>query len=93
MKIQYMPASDELILIIHPMRGDPSEEVGHFKLWWDEKGDICALAITDYTEELQEFRKEFRITQLSNIWKGIAISEEDIRKAREDLQETLEEKW
>ncbi len=93
MKMQYVPANDELILINHPVAWNPSKEVDHFKLWWDDEGNIYALAITDYTEEMEEFRGNSSITQLGNIWRGISITEEDIRKAREDLLETLEEKW
>ncbi|KYK30799.1 MAG: hypothetical protein AYK19_17680 [Theionarchaea archaeon DG-70-1] len=93
MKIQYKPSSDELFFINRPVIGSPNKEVGHFKLWWDDEGTICALAITDYTGESEEFRKNLHIVQLGGIWKGTTISDEDIRETRKELLKILEEKW
>jgi hypothetical protein len=93
MKIKYDPSNDELVFINHPVMGRPSKKVGHFKLWWDDEGTICALAITDYTKELEEFRKNLNIIQLGGIWKGIVVTEKNIQEAREELLGALEEKW
>lgn len=93
MKVQYISSTDELVLIIHPIVRNPNKEVGHFKLWWDEEGNICALAIVDYTEVLQEFRKSSRIIQLGGLWKGVTITEDDIAEVRQELLKTIEEKW
>jgi len=77
MKIQYKPSSDELFFINRPVI----------------EGTICALAITDYTGESEEFRKNLHIVQLGGIWKGTTISDEDIRETRKELLKILEEKW
>lgn len=93
MKAQYIPLKDELILKIHPIKGRANKKSGPFKLWWDEEGNIRAIAITKYTEELEEFRKNLNIIQLDGIWKTVKITDEDIRKARGELLRRLEEKW
>jgi len=93
MKAIYIPSRDELILKIHPIKGKPSKKLNHFKLWWDDEGNICALSITKYTEELAEFRKNLNVIQLGGIWKGVKITDEDIREVRETLLRRFEEKW
>jgi hypothetical protein len=93
MKIQYTPSSDELTLINRPVGGDPNKEVGNFKLWWDNDGTICAVSITNYTEELEEFRKDLHTIRLGGIWKGVTITDKDIQDARKELLNTLEERW
>lgn len=93
MKIQYMPSEDTLVFVNRPVTGNPNKEVGHFKLWWDDEGTICALTITGYTEVVEEFRKNLHVIQLGGIWKGIKITDEDITKTREELLKIAEEKW
>jgi len=92
MKITYVPFKDELILVISPVKREPNKKVGPFKLWWDDEGNICAIAITNYVEELEEFRKNLNVISLGGIWKGIKITEKDIKEAREELLRRLEEK-
>jgi hypothetical protein len=58
MKMHYNPANEELVLITHPVIGTPSKKVDHFKFWYDDEGNIYALAITNYSEELKEFLKK-----------------------------------
>jgi hypothetical protein len=93
MRMQYIPAKDELILKIRSIKGGPNKKLNHFKLWWDEEGNISAIGITNYLEELKEFRKNLNVTQLGGIWKGLKITEEDIRKIRGELLTRLEEKF
>jgi hypothetical protein len=93
MKVQYIPSKDELILKIHPIRGKANKKSGPFELWWDDEGNIRAIAITKYTEELEEFRKNLNVIQLAGIWKGVKVTNEDIREAREELLKKVEEKW
>jgi hypothetical protein len=93
MKLVYIPSKDELVLIIHPIKGKANKKVGPFNLWWDDEGNIRAIAITNYTKELNEFRKSLNLIQLGGIWKGVKITEEDIREAREALLEKVAEKW
>jgi len=67
MKIEYDPSKDELILKIHPANEKPNKKSGPFKLWWDDEGNICALAIEKYREESEEFRKNLpRLKRLRN---------------------------
>jgi hypothetical protein len=59
MKLTYIPSKDELILKIYPpVKKEPNKKSGPFKLWWDDEGNICAIAITNYVEELEEFRSK-----------------------------------
>lgn len=91
MKLIYTPSKDELLLKIHPVKGKPNKESGPLKIWWDE-GNICAIAITKYTEELEEFSRNLNVVQLGSIWKGIKITDADISEAREELLRKIEEK-
>ncbi len=93
MKVTYVPSKDELILTIRPVKGKPNKKAGRLKVWWDKEGEIRALAITGYSEELEAFQKSRGLIKLGGIWKGIRITEDDIREAREALLKELEEKW
>lgn len=93
MKMQYIPSKDELILKIRPVKGRPNKKLQHFKLWWDDEGNISAIGITNYLKELKEFRKNLNVIQLGGIWKGVKITEEDIKKIREELLTKLEEEF
>jgi hypothetical protein len=57
MKLTYIPSKDELILIIHPIKGKANKKAGPFNLSWDDEGNIRAFSVTNYTKELNEFRK------------------------------------
>jgi len=46
-----------------------------------------------FMEELEEFKKNLNTIRLGGIWKGIKITEEDIKEIRRDLLKKLEEKW
>lgn len=93
MKITYLPSKDELILTVRPVKGRPNKKAGPLKLWWDKEGEIRALAIAGYSEELEKLRKSRGIIKLGGIWKGLRITEDDIREAREALLREIEEKW
>ena len=93
MKLVYNPSKDELLLKINPLKGKPNKESGPLKIWWDHEGNICAVAIAKYTEELEEFNKCLNVVQLSGIWRGIKITDSDISKVREELLRKIEEKW
>ncbi len=92
MKEVYTAATDELVLQIYPVKGRANKKAGPLKLWWDDEGNICAIAITKYSEELEEFRKKRNTVQLGGIWKGVSITDEHIRETREELLEKLGEK-
>ena len=91
--ISYNPSKDELILKFRPLKGKPTKELGRFKLWWDAEGNFCGIEIMPFMEELEDFNKNINTVRLGNIWKGIKITEEDIKKVRMDLFKKLEEKW
>ncbi len=93
MKAQYIPSRDELILKIYPIKGKANKKIGPFELWWDNEGNIRAIAITKYTEELKEFKKNLNVIQLSGIWKGVKVTDEDIKEVRKELLRKIEEKW
>ena len=87
--ISYLPSKDELLLKLRSTKGKTARKYGRFKLWWDEDGDVCALNIIQFMDELEEFNT----IQLGGIWKGIRISSEDIKEARQELLKKLEEEW
>lgn len=91
--ISYIPSKDELVLKFRSLKGKPRAEVGRFKLWWDDEGNIYGVDIMPFMEELEEFKKNFNTVQLDGIWKGIKITDEDIKETRENLLKKLEEKW
>lgn len=91
--ISYIPSKDEMLLKFRRTKGRPTKELGRFKLWWDDKGNICAIDITPFMEELKEFEKNLNTVKLGGIWKGMRITDEDIREAREELLQELEGRW
>lgn len=91
--LSYFPSKDELLLKLRSVKGKPTKKFGRFELWWDDEGNICALDIKPFMEELEEFRKNLNTIQLGGIWKGVRIADEDIKEARQDLLKKLEEKW
>ncbi len=93
MKVCYLPFQDESILQIHPVVGQSKKKFNNFELWWDEEGNICAIVVKKYNEELREFEKNLRVIQLNGIWKGIHVTDKDINEVREVLLKRLEEKW
>lgn len=93
MKARYIPFKDEIILEIQPVKRKVNKKIGLLKLWWNAEGDICAIAIEKFTEELEEFRKNLNVIRLGGIWKEIKITEEDIEKTREELLRKIEERW
>lgn len=93
MSLTYIPDRDEIFLKISPAKRKPSREIGRFRIWWDDEGNIRALSIKNYTEEEDEFRRNLNIIRLGGIWKGIRIEGEDIKEAREELLRKIEGKW
>ncbi len=94
--ISYIPSRDELVLKFRPTQKKPTKRLGRFKLWWDKQDNICAIAISPFTEELREFEEKRGWIQLGGIWKGVRINEEDVRAGRQELLKKLEErgeKW
>jgi hypothetical protein len=91
--ISYIPSKDELILKFRPLKGKPTKALGRFKLWWDAEGNIHGIDIMPFIEELKEFKRNMNTARLGGIWKGIEITEQDIKEIRKDLLKKLEEKW
>jgi len=91
--ISYIPSRDEILLKFRPVKGKPTKELGRFRLWWDKEGNIYAMAITSFMEELEEFKKNLNTIQLGSIWKGVRITDEDIKEARQELLKKLEGEW
>ncbi len=93
MTISYIPFKDELIVKFRPVTGRPTKILGSFKLWWDDDGNICAIVIMSFTEKLEDFRRNLNTVRLGSIWKGVKITNKEIKEAREELLKKLEEKW
>jgi len=91
--ISYIPSKDEMLLKFRSVKGRPTKELGSFKLWWDNEGNICAIDIMSFTEELKRFEENLNTAKLGGIWKGIKITDEDIRQTREELLQKLEGRW
>jgi len=83
--ILYLPSKDEVIVRFRSVKGKPRKELGRFKLWRDDEGNICALDGEPFTEELEEFRKNLNTIHLGGIWKGVEITEEDIESVRKEM--------
>ena len=90
--ITYNPATDKLIAQFQTLKGKPTKDLGHFKLWYDDEGNIKGIEIDSYIEERSSFKHDARGIRLGNLWKGIEITEEEIERAREELLKTLESK-
>jgi len=92
MTISYYPSNDELVLKFRPIGKKPTKEFDGYKFWWDEQDNLCAIAISPFTEELRKFEEKSGWIQLGGIWKGVKIEVEDIKEARQELLKKLEEK-
>jgi hypothetical protein len=92
-EIEYNSKKNVVRIELRPPKPESTIKREPFELGQDEEGEICQLAITSSTEVLEEFKKSLKSVRLGGIWKGIEITEEDIREVREDLLKKLEEKW
>lgn len=93
MTVSYLPSNDVLVLKSRPLTKKPNKELGSFKLWWDDDGYIYGINISSYTEELDEFKKNLKTVRLGGIWKGINITDQEIKNIRKELLDKLEERW
>lgn len=93
MIITYYPSKDELQIRFCPIKDKPNKKLGRFKLWWGDEGNICALDIKPFTDELEEFKRNLSAIQLGGIWKGVRVNDEDIKEGRQELLRKIEEKW
>lgn len=91
--ISYLASKDQLSLRIASLRAKLRKEVGRFTIWSDGDGRICGLEINCVTEALEDFKKSLGTVRLGGIWKGVNISDEEIREARQEMLKKLEEKW
>jgi hypothetical protein len=91
--ISYIPSKDELILKFRTLKGKPTKALGRFKFWWDNEGNFYGIDIIPFMEELEEFRKNLNTARLGGIWKGVEITDQDIKDIRRDLLKKLGEKW
>lgn len=93
MTISYDPSADILIMKRGPLRGKPNKVVEDIRLWWNDKGQICGITIADFMEKRRKFKASQNAIRLGGIWKGVRITEQDIRDVRKSLLKNLEEKW
>lgn len=92
-KVSYVPSKDEILVEFRPFKGRPTKQIGGFKFWWDDEGNIYGLQIMQFMNEMDDFQKRRGWIQLGGIWKDIKITEKDIKEARQELLRKLEEKW
>jgi len=91
--ISYIPDKDELFVEFSPRKLRPSKQIGHFSLWWDDEGNICAIRIRAFWEEMEDFQRNFNDAKLGGIWKDFTITDKDIKESRKELLGKLEENW
>lgn len=98
--ISYSPSNDTLLLKLRSVRGKATREFGRFKLWPDEEGNVCAIAIRPFLDELEEFKQNQRGAkedrnwiELGGIWSGVSITEDDVKRGRKELLKKLENRW
>ncbi len=91
--ISYIPSRDQLELRLAPSRGKATWESARFRVWWDSQGNISGIDIVHFSEELKEFRRSLRSMKLGGAWKGLEVSDKDIREARKELLKALEGNW
>ncbi len=91
--ISYLPSKDRLSLIMESLRGRTRRRLGRFTVWSDQDGRICGLEIRDLARQLEEFKKKLGTIRLGGIWKGVRISDEDIKEVRREMLSKLEERW
>ena len=91
--VTYIPSKDELLLKFCPLKGKKFKKSGNFILWYDKQGNICGIKIESYSKEFQEFRKDLNIIKLGSIWKGMKITDKDIKQIRRELINKFEKKW
>lgn len=89
MKLTYIPSKDELLIKIFPTEGRVNKKLEPLKIWLDKNGSICAISIAKW---VKEFRKSLSTVKLGGIWKGIKITEKDIKATREKLLRKIEGK-
>ncbi len=91
--ISYIPDKDELIVEFRPRKLKPSKQIGRLSLWCDSEGNICAVRIKAFREEMKDFQLDFSKVKLRGIWKGFTITDKDIKESRKELLGKLEENW
>jgi hypothetical protein len=89
--IVFNPVLDELRLRLSQSRGARTKSIGRFKVQWTAEGEICALDIRAFEEELRDFRASLEQVKLGGMWKGVKITERDISEVRRDLWRKAEE--
>jgi len=55
--------------------------------------ETISLAPKERVGEVEKMRKGLHGVELGGIWKGIEITDKDIKEVREELLKKLEEKW
>ncbi len=94
--ITYDASEDKEVLNLHPnhfSESSPKAVKGRFRIWWDDEGEICAVTISEFTKELEDFRKNMYSIRLGGIWKGVKVTERDIMEARRSMMRKLDKKW
>jgi len=89
--ITYTPSRDEMLLRLRATDFKPTLRGRGFRIWLDQKGNLCSFAVTSFEQRLTEFRKTLRSTRLAGIWRGLKLTEKDIGEARAELLQKLEE--
>jgi hypothetical protein len=89
--ITYTPSRDEMLLRLRATDFGPSLRGRGFRIWLDQRGNLCSFALTSFEQRLTEFRKTLHSTRLGGIWRDLRLTEKDIREARAELLQKLED--
>jgi hypothetical protein len=91
--VSYSPTRDQLTLRLGPLRDGRKITLGRHSLHLDARGNLVALEIRDFTQELREFERALRTARLGGLWKGVRVDERDLREAREALLRGRRARW
>jgi N-acetylglucosamine kinase-like BadF-type ATPase len=91
--VSYTPSRDELYAVFQSAKKKSTKKFGHYKFQIGDDGAICAIYIGSYLEELKEFKNKLNTIQLGGIWKGVKVSDKDIKEIRKELFKKLEARW
>ncbi|OGF58612.1 MAG: hypothetical protein A2Y62_16700 [Candidatus Fischerbacteria bacterium RBG_13_37_8] len=93
MSISYNPKADDLVYKTRENNQKPNIKASNFIIWFDKELSLYAIKISNFNEELKEFKRNLNIVRLGGIWQGIEITDKDIEDARQDLLKIIEGRW
>lgn len=94
MKMTYLPRLDKGVLQISNLSGKKKHVIGgNLEVTYNNEGQILKVAIENYSEQLKQFLQARGVVRLDGIWKGVNITEDDVKNAREELLNDMDREW